>query len=215
MPITPVDDHQTDYLALVRAGYNRCAESYSAARRQDREPALEWLLPLLSPAARALDIGCGGGVPVTVALAARCREVVGIDLSPVQLEIARRQVPAARFLCGDFLSAPLAGPFDAITCFYTLFHTRRDRQPAFLRKVWELLAPGGLFLFSAARKDEPSYTEPDFFGTTMYWSNFAADTYRTLCAELGFALQRCEEVTWGAGERHPFLLVQKPPAAGQ
>ena len=118
-------------------------------------------------------------------------------------------MPEARLLCGDFLELAIEGPFAAITCFYTLFHTRRDLHPAFLRKVKELLAPGGYFLFSAAREDEPSYTEPDFFGTTMYWSNFAAATYRELLEEMGFSVLRSEEVLWGAGERHPFLLARK------
>lgn len=209
MPVTPVDDRQTDYLALVRQGYDNCAADYCAARSGDREPALDWLLPLLAPESRALDIGCGGGVPVTRALCQCCREVVGVDLSPAQLAIARRQVPEARLLCGDFLELDIEGPFAAITCFYTLFHTRRDLHPSFLRKVKELLAPGGYFLFSAAREDEPSYTEPDFFGTTMYWSNYAAATYRELLEEMGFSVLRSEEVLWGAGERHPFLLARK------
>ena len=208
MPVTPVDDRQTDYLALVRQGYDSCAD-YCAARSGDREPALDWLLPLLSPESRALDIGCGGGVPVTRALCQHCREVVGVDLSPAQLAIARGQVPEARLLCGDFLELDIEGSFAAITCFYTLFHTRRDLHPAFLRKVNKLLAPGGYLLFSAAREDEPSYTEPDFFGTTMYWSNYAAATYRQLLEEMGFSVLRSEEVLWGEGERHPFLLAKK------
>ena len=49
MPVTPVDDRQTDYLALVRQGYDNCAADYCAARSGDREPALDWLLPLLAP----------------------------------------------------------------------------------------------------------------------------------------------------------------------
>ena len=40
MPVTPVDDRQTDYLALVRQGYDNCAADYCAARSGDRELSL-------------------------------------------------------------------------------------------------------------------------------------------------------------------------------
>lgn len=50
---------------------------------------------LFGPDSRVLDVGCGAG-RYALALARRCREAVGIDLSPAMLEIAKSKAREAR-----------------------------------------------------------------------------------------------------------------------
>lgn len=73
----------------------------------------------LAPGARVLDVGCGPGRHA-LALARRGIEVVGIDLSPDFVELARAAAAAeglpARFDLLDVRDLAFVGEFDAAVC---------------------------------------------------------------------------------------------------
>lgn len=61
---------------------------------------------MFDDASVVLDVGCGTGI-YSLALARRCKKVIGIDLSPKMLELARRraaeeQLPNVEFICADW-----------------------------------------------------------------------------------------------------------------
>ena len=62
---------------------------------------------LLPAAARVLDAGCGCGVPVARDLVAAGHHVTGVDVSAVQIDRARRLVPAAEFVRADLTTLDL------------------------------------------------------------------------------------------------------------
>src|SRR5438093_10866874 len=97
-----------DPKALVREGYDRASHAYRGdAYELEQSGYGHWLRRLakrIEPGARVLDLGCGCGVPVARELAKRY-VVEGIDLSPVQIERARRLVPEASFTCADMTTA--------------------------------------------------------------------------------------------------------------
>ena len=46
--------------------------------------------------------------------------------------------------------------------------------------------PGGLVLVTITESDEDPYTEDDFFGATMYWTNFSRSKYEAVFQDAGF-----------------------------
>lgn len=97
-----------------------------------------------APGDRVLDIACGTGI---VARLARERvdrgTVVGVDLSPGMLEVARAASPEVTWREGSALELPLADTeqFDVVTCQQGL-QFFADR-PAAARQMRRALAPGG------------------------------------------------------------------------
>jgi SAM-dependent methyltransferase len=91
---------QEDPKKIVRDGYDSCGLRYNAARAHDPSPELGALLEVLPSNASVLDIGCGGGQPVAATLL-RQAAVTGVDISPVQIEEARRRLPSAQLIVGD------------------------------------------------------------------------------------------------------------------
>ena len=88
-------------------------------------------------------MGCGDGV-LTAKLAARAEHVIGIDVSPQMIALARENVPASNvtFVEGDVLDHPLAsGSFDFIAAVAVLHHVRFDDA---LRRLSSLLRKGGV-----------------------------------------------------------------------
>jgi 2-polyprenyl-3-methyl-5-hydroxy-6-metoxy-1,4-benzoquinol methylase len=131
---------------LVRRGYDALSYHYRSddAAEDDYAPWLAGLRARLPAGGSVLDLGCGNGVPVARSLAAAGYQVTGVDISDVQVERARRLVPAGTFIRADatVIDFPLRS-FDAIVCLYSLIHMPLAAQPGLLRRAAGWLRPAG------------------------------------------------------------------------
>ncbi len=212
----PANDPNTDYKALVRRGYNHCAAAYDQARRKETEQTLTILTDRLTDGAAVLDIGCGGGVPLSRDLARRAA-VTGVDISGEMIALARYNVPAGTFIQGDIMALDFPpARFDAVVGFYAIFHLPREEHGELFRRIHQWLKPGGYLLATLSARNEPAYTQDDFFDVTMYWRNFGLNEYRTMLQNFGFKLLEVSAVGHGYGdgthtpdEHHPLIFAQK------
>ncbi len=106
--------------------------------------------------------------------------------------------------------------FDAVVGLYSIFHIPREAQPALFRRIHRWLRPGGYLLCTLSHQSEPGYTEDDFHGVAMYWSNYSLGEYLGILAHSGFvvletASTACgnEEAVQGTIEDHPVVLAQR------
>lgn len=209
----PATEPRRDYKTLVQRGYDLCSERYTAARRLEPPESLGVLTERLREGARVLDLGCGGGVPIAKSLSERF-EVTGVDFSSEQIRRAKENVPAATFHCCDVLDYIPEHPFAAVTAFYVLFHLPKTDQLELIRRLSTWVKPGGLVLTTITESDEAPYTEDDFFGVTMYWTNFSRSKYEAVFQDAGFRVISVGAVGHGyrdgeGFERHPFLLAER------
>ena len=99
-----------------------------------------------------LDLACGTG-SVSVRLAEKGYEVIGVDLSPEMLSEAQNKAYSAGqnilFLCQDMTALDLYGTVDAAVCTLDgLCHLPDEESvSAALGKVSLFMNPGGVFLF--------------------------------------------------------------------
>ena len=99
-----------------------------------------------------LDLACGTG-SVSVRLAKKGYEVIGVDLSPEMLSEAQNKAYSAGqnilFLCQDMTKLDLYGTVDAAVCTLDgLCHLPNEESVfAARRKVSLFMNPGGVFLF--------------------------------------------------------------------
>ena len=214
MPFKIADDPKTNYRELVRTAYNRCAMNYAGQRRTTAEAELNLITERLAPNSKVLDVGCGAGIPVARHLAGTF-SLTGIDISSNMIALAKKNVPTAKFAIADAMETEFpVGSFDAIVSFYAIFHIPRREHLNLFRRFAQWLRPGGLLLVTVAQQDDgPGYTEDDFFGGTMYWSNFGPSTYKRLLTETGFQIEQSGIVGGGFGsvdvpeEIHPFFFA--------
>ena len=201
---------------IVRQGYDKLSYAYRAdSTPDDHEEYAAWVrilterLPEHSP---VLDIGCGCGLPATKLLAQRF-DVTGVDISEVQIERARRLVPAVRFLCGDILALSFpSASYCAVVSFYAIIHVPLEEHPVLFGKIATWLCPGGYFLATVGH-DSWSGTEERYLGVPggkMCWSHADEATNVRWIRESGLYVRWTRFIPEGPGG-HTLVFAQKSP----
>ncbi|MEV4193455.1 class I SAM-dependent methyltransferase [Streptomyces toxytricini] len=144
--------------------------------------AVDWLAARLAPGSRVLDVGSGTGRPVAERLADAGFEVTGIDVSRVMVELARAQVPKARFEQCDVRDFTPEGGFDAVCSFFPLLMMTRAEASAALRRMAGWLVPGG-YLVSATVPADVEDAEVEWMGRRVRVSSCSTDAYLRLLRE--------------------------------
>ena len=105
---------------------------------------------------KLLDVGCGGGAHAA-AFTERGWSVTGVDVSPVQLELARRRGVEA--VEADAADLPFEDEsFDAAVSLFT--HTDVDDFPAVVRETARVVRRGGRFVYLGVH---PCFVGPHAF----------------------------------------------------
>jgi 2-polyprenyl-3-methyl-5-hydroxy-6-metoxy-1,4-benzoquinol methylase len=128
-------------------GYSANAVDFMA--RRSLETHAQFLLPHLKPGIRLLDVGCGPGtITIGLAKAVTPGEVIAVDASSSQIEVARQRALAAgisnvQFQCESVYSLPFNNnEFDVIFAHAVLEHLK-DPVAAIL-ELRRVLKPDGL-----------------------------------------------------------------------
>ena len=197
----------------VKSGYNIIADRYLAARTRDSEDVrlLDELITRLPTGAKVLDAGCGAGLPISQMLSEKF-EVTGVDFSEAQIELAKKNVPNATFICQDMTNLDFPDNiFDGICSYYAIIHIPREEHQPLLANFHRMLKPDGLALLCLGAENVVDDIDEDFLGTRMYWSHYDSETYLEMLRQCGFSILWSNRVADGTceGAGHLFTLVQK------
>lgn len=105
-------------------------------------------------ARRVVDIGCGSGIWARELVDAGY-EVLGVDLSPAMIKLARQRAPEAEFRLESWRTfcPPAADAFTAMGEVLGYLLDQRSTSPALerlFRRIFRALPGGGLFVFDLA-----------------------------------------------------------------
>ena len=135
-------------------------------------------------------------------------EVVGVDISKVQIDRARALVPDATYVCHDIVDLTLdSASFDAVVSLYALIHIPYEDQRSLLPRILAALNPGGMLLALVGHRRWSGVE--DYFGAPMFWDHADEPTYLAWLAQDGF------EVLWHrfvpeGDSGHTLVLARRP-----
>ena len=130
--------------------YDSIAEHFDVTRYKPW-PETTKFAEKLEPGSQVLDIGCGNGRNSRY-LASKGFQVTGIDISPAQVEIAKKRAEKElpenpiQFHVADATKLPFQdGQFSAVLYIATLHHLpSADERLKSLIEIFRVLKPGGL-----------------------------------------------------------------------
>jgi SAM-dependent methyltransferase len=138
----------------VSSGYDALAEEYVAHLYHELEHKpldREWLerfAATVGSTGPVCDLGCGPG-HVARYLQELGVQVLGVDLSPRMIELARQLNGGIDFRVGNMVALSVAdGSWSGIVAFYSIIHIPRTQIAAVLHEFWRVLRLGGEVLLA-------------------------------------------------------------------
>jgi SAM-dependent methyltransferase len=194
---------------VVRLGYDALGARYHEWSRDTslRVRFIQQLLDRLSKDSRVLDLGCGPGDPRARLLSERFA-VVGVDLSQVQIGLARKAAPTAAFVVGDMTHMGLRREaFDAVVSFYAFGHLPSALHGRVLTDIAGWLRPGALLVANAPVGTDDGVH--DWLGVQMFFGGIGANAMLAAIEDVGLCIESAEQIIEdeGDGQTATFLWV--------
>ncbi len=170
--------------------YDLITEWYASERvDQTGVPEATALASSIPSGSRVFDVGCGNGIPITLALLRAGHLVLGLDSSHAMLARFRCNCPETPALRGVVQFCPFAdGAFDAAVAWGVMFHLRPEDQIKAIESVSRVLKAGAPFLFTSGDVDGFDGKESTMNGVMFRYFSFSIDNYRRILADQGFTL---------------------------
>jgi SAM-dependent methyltransferase len=167
--------------------YQRRAQDWIESRARTglfEKPWLDRFRALLPPAAPILDIGCGSAQPMAAYLIELGHSVVGVDSSPVMIDVCRKHFPEQEWIVADMRGIALGRQFSGILAWDSFFHLCHDDQRRMFPVFRAHAAPEAALMFTSG----PAHGEAigSFADEPLYHASLDAAEYRSLLDRNGF-----------------------------
>lgn len=195
--------------------YNATAENYAAKRIDElAKKPLDCLLlkefaRLDLNGGRCADFGCGPGQTTKFLFDCGVKDIIGVDISPMMVQVAKRFFPHLKFEEGNLLALPhKADHFASAVAFYAIVHFDYDQISKAFNEVNRVLKKGANFLLSFHVGDEPvHFDNADGIDVDIDLHFFRTERIVELLGVNGFQ-------TIDAIERLPYADAEYPSKRG-
>ena len=202
---------------VIAAGYDRMGEDFATWNDSLPADGRRWflgeILARVPEGSTVLELGCGPGTDA--AALSLGRGYVGIDLSPVQLSIARRRAPRARFAVADLTVIPFrAESFDAIVAFYAFNHVAIDEVVPAFASAFACLRRGGQLMLAGIPTFEDVDRVEEWLDVPMFFAGIEPGLHDRALGQVGFQVEMSEirfatQEWWGVSEPR-WIIATKP-----
>ncbi|RDW82827.1 hypothetical protein BP6252_03939 [Coleophoma cylindrospora] len=123
-----------------------------------KKACIDEIIRLLPAGSKVLDVGCGTGVPVSEMLAQAGMNIVGIDISPNMIQLAKDRIEGD-FTVSDMLGYEVQGEFDAILIIFSHLQLLYADFYQAAKKFAAAVKPGGILAIGQTPSD--TYVDDD------------------------------------------------------
>ena len=213
--ILPLRMQHSIMVNLVKKNY--AVNDYNKRNRTNvvldnvQEKILDTFVRNLNGTKTVLDLGCGNGALYDIALDKRDCRITGLDISPRQLECARKLLPNHKFIQTDFMKYIPDKQFDGITAFYSIYNIPRKLHKRLLRRCYRWLTNKGCMLVNVRKEDigEAKYWG-NWCGAPLVFSYYSAEKFIEIARSVGFTVSQFQQTH---NDEYVWLLLSKDPKA--
>jgi len=199
----------------ARAAYDAVARAYDRqlGGELDGKPLDRALLTgfvELVGAGPIADVGCGPG-HVTRFLARQHADVVGVDISPGMIAVARDRAPEVTFTVGSMLRLPVAdAAWAGAVALYSIIHLTADERATACREFARVIHTDG-WLLVAFHVDSPEFATGEVNHLTRWFGErVELDGYFLEPTEVAAQLEAAGFALMATVERQPAPEVEYP-----
>jgi SAM-dependent methyltransferase len=204
---------------IIADGYDRMGPRFAAWNATQSQEGRRWflgeVLARLPEGSTVLELGCGPGTDAGELSAGR--RYVGVDLSPVQVSIARERVPRGAFVVGDLASIAFRqASFDAVVAFYVFNHVPLGEVRTAVAAAFAWLRPGGYLMLAGVPTMADDDRVEEWLEVPMFFAGIEPGLHARALRYVGFELELCEvrfatQASWGLSE--PLWVIARKPRA--
>jgi hypothetical protein len=169
--------------------YQRHAAAWDRLRSPGslfEKPWLDRFLKLVPVGGAILDLGCGGGLPITDYLIRQGYRVTGVDSSAPLIDLCRSRFPNHEWMVADMRTLDLERRFDGILAWHSFFHLSPKDQQAMFPVFAMHAGPQAALMFTSG--PQHGCVLGEFEGEPLYHGSLDAEEYRTALRESDFAV---------------------------
>ncbi|HVP96415.1 class I SAM-dependent methyltransferase [Methanoregula sp.] len=165
----------------IRKAFDAVAAEYDAQREsiipdmRNYYDAAIWAAESTTSAPAILDIGAGTGLLSALLLEKYpAATITLLDISENMLAVARERFSGRKniwFRAGDYAQVDLGGPYDLVCSALSIHHLEPGDKCRLFRRVYQALAPGGLFINADQAEGETPYFTQRYLD---HWNDFLA-----------------------------------------
>ncbi|MCG8617246.1 MAG: class I SAM-dependent methyltransferase [Desulfobacterales bacterium] len=165
-------------------------------------------LEFLKNGKSALDVGCGCNGRFFDLLQEKGFTPEGLDISSEMIRLARDKYPDIKLYHTDFCRWDTRKTYDFITAWDSIWHVPAEDNEAVLEKLFSLLNPGGVCIFTTGGTDTAEEKTDDYMGPKVYYSTLGIPKLLEVINRSGCLLRHFEYDQYP--ELHLYLIVQRP-----
>jgi len=184
---------KVDIISLNKQAWTRVADKYDKVNYVNINPLFYYFYENLPKGAYILDLGSGTGKPYVKLLVERGFNVLGIDISPRMVELARKYVPQAEFVELSITDIEYEDLFDGVFSSYTMLLLNPPLFEDVAKRIVRSLKKGGLFYLSLNETgeegvdvDEEVFVE--IMGEKMYSRAYSKEEVLEIFSNVGMEL---------------------------
>lgn len=183
---------------LVERQFRRNPDSFARMPAGADAKFLHYMVSIsgVTPHDTVLDVACGTGA-CAMAFGARCRRVVGLDVSPeliarARIEAARRESANVDFVAGEVERMPFAdATFDAAVCRFS-FHHCVNPERVFAEMARAVKPQGWMVIVDMTAAEDPAqaalHNQMERLCDPTHARTLAASEFERMFADHGFGV---------------------------
>jgi 2-polyprenyl-3-methyl-5-hydroxy-6-metoxy-1,4-benzoquinol methylase len=191
--LIPVSDVRSEVIARYISSSPGIHRPIDIAEREAFISAYEWHFKGWLPAdrnVRWLDLGCGQGQLMSLAISNGFREVLGVDLSDEMLAACQANgLNVCRDDATESVRQLSSGAYGVVSAFDFLEHLPQNEALALLKEARRLLEPGGVMFIKVPNGASPAVGDM-FCSDLTHESLFTPSSLAQLATLAGFS--RCD-----------------------